>query len=69
MLEREQSRDSSFNEANETIAEWLNYCLMGKNNLLAGLLGRCRQDWGGAGGEGQLPHPRKGGKPAPQSRA
>lgn len=37
MLERERPRDSSFNEGNESIAEQLNYCLMGKRNLLSRL--------------------------------
>lgn len=37
MLERERPRDSSFNEGNESIAEQLNYCLMGKRNMLSRL--------------------------------
>lgn len=35
-LERDRPQDWSFNKANESVAEWLNYCLMGKRNQLEG---------------------------------
>lgn len=58
MLERERPWDSSFNEANESIAEQLNYCLMGKRNLLAGRSVAMLLGW--RGGKEQLLHPRAG---------